>query len=44
MILARCRRISCSLNEDEIKKGRKKKTMKLLAVTEFAHTTTQNTS
>ena len=27
MILARCRRISCSLNEDEINKGRKKKTM-----------------
>lgn len=27
MILARCRRTSCSLNEDEINKGRKKKTM-----------------
>ena len=25
MILARCRRTSCSLNEDEINKGRKKK-------------------
>ena len=25
MVLARCRRISCSLNEDEINKGRKKK-------------------
>lgn len=36
MILARCRRTSCSLNEDEINKGRKKKTTKLLAVTEFS--------